>query len=153
VPQDPCGTHAATLRYPAVMARGEPGLTLRRLGPQVAFEGQGTVMSDNTSPQRSSWWIFVVLSLYLLGQALWRVLGTGGEWPRPMMRNIEIGLDALLAVLVVILFTQVREQLPSGDSRRIVANVLVVAAVIAALAMFAIRFTSEAGWATGFLRN
>ena len=79
-----------------------------------------------------------VLVGYLIGSFLWRVLTPAHEYPGRFSTYLEIAVD----VLVIAGLIGIRAKIPIP---------LFWVALIAGLAMFAIRLNSDASWWTGHL--
>lgn len=106
-------------------------------------------MAERKPSPRANWIVFVVASLYLVAQAIWRYTQRAGEWPPAMVRNLEIFLDAGMSIAVIGLFFQFRDD----PARSGYAALLVILAGVAILVIFGIRFGSDVGWWTGHRRN
>ena len=106
-------------------------------------------MAENAPAPRTNWIVFVVASLYLAVQAIWRITTRAGEWPPAMMRNLEIGIDAAIAASVVALYFKFKDE----PGRQGIALLLLLVALAAAVVIFGIRFSSDVGWWTGHRRN
>jgi hypothetical protein len=106
-------------------------------------------MTESAANPRANWIVFVVGSLYLVVQAVWRLTMRAGEWPPAMVRNLEIGIDVGMSIAIVALFLKFKDD----PKRQGFATLLIVLAVVAMIVIFGIRFGSDVGWATGYRRN
>lgn len=111
-------------------------------------------MADDTAKsQKRGWLIFVLVSLYVIAQFLWRVSTRAGSWPMPPMHLLSMALDLILIVALIGLYRTVGSQTPEGDRRHAVRHVLFWPALLSGIGMFIIRFSSDVGWWTGHARN
>ena len=108
---------------------------------------------DSAKSQSRGWLIFVLVSLYVTAQFLWRALTPGGEWPMSPAHLLSMALDLILIVALVGLYRTMGSQLPAGDSRHAARHVLFWPAFFSGIGMFVIRFSSDVGWWTGHIRN
>ncbi|MCZ8183917.1 MAG: hypothetical protein O9322_13165 [Beijerinckiaceae bacterium] len=106
-------------------------------------------MADRKPSPRSNWILFVVVSVYLVIQAVWRYTVRADEWPPAMVRNLEIFLDIGMSISAVGLFFQFKDD-PAKSGY---ATLLVIMAVVAIFVIFGIRLGSDVGWWTGHRRN
>jgi hypothetical protein len=98
---------------------------------------------------RTNWIVFLVSSLYLVFQAVWRFTTKAGPWPSAMARNLEIVIDVGMSLAILALYFQLR-----GDpEKRVFATLLVMLAIAAMVVIFGIRLSSDVGWWTGHRRN
>lgn len=107
-----------------------------------------TVPTPRPTP-RTNWIVFVVASLYLAAQAVWRFFVKAGEWPPAMVRNLEIAVDLGMSIAIVGLFFKFKDD----PARRGYATILMILAAAAMIMIFGIRFSSDVGWWTGHRRN
>ena len=107
-------------------------------------------MAEAGQTPRANKIVFVLLCLYLGSQAAWRVVVRAGQWPSTGVRNMEIGIDALMAVGIIGLYVQLGQ---SNDGRPPFATPLLILALVAIAIIFGIRFSSDVGWWTGHRLN
>jgi hypothetical protein len=107
------------------------------------------VMAEHAPNPRTNWIVFMVASLYLVVQAVWRLTVRAGEWPPAMVRNLEIAVDVGMSFAIIALFLKFKDD----PQRRGFATLLIILAVVAMVVIFGIRFGSDVGWATGYRRN
>lgn len=110
-------------------------------------------MRDPARAERTNWIVFVVGSLYLVAQAVWRMLARAGEWPPKSVAYLEIGIDMLMSAAVIALYFKIGKQASTDAARHAMATLLVMAAIAAIATIFFIRFSSDVGWWTGHRRN
>lgn len=111
-------------------------------------------MAENTEKSLSrGWLIFVLVSLYVTAQFLWRAFTRGGEWPMSPAHYLSMALDLILIVALIGLYRAMGSQLPAGDGRQAARQVLFWPAILSGIGMFVIRFSSDVGWWTGHIRN
>jgi hypothetical protein len=106
-------------------------------------------MAGSAGTPRTNWIVFVVASLYLVVQAVWRLMMRAGEWPPAMVRNLEIATDVGMSIAIIALFLKFKDD----PKRQGIATLLIILAVVAMVVIFGIRFGSDVGWATGYRRN
>ena len=97
--------------------------------------------SQPTTPAaagKRSYAIAFTLACFLIAEFLWRTFTTAHEYPMRSAQILSISLD-LLAVIGLI------------GTRRYIPTPMFWIALVAGLALFAIRFTSDAAWWTGHL--
>lgn len=111
-------------------------------------------MADDTAKSLSrGWLIFVLVSLYVTAQFVWRVATPAGSWPMPAAQLLSMVLDLILVVALIGLYRTMGGQLPEGDRRHAARHVLFWPALASGIGMFIIRFSSDVGWWTGHVRN
>ena len=103
-----------------------------------------------TSPR--NWYLYLFICFFLIAQLLWRLFVVAHEYPDRATQVLEMVLDAAMVVAVFGLRGQVLAAMPEGDGRKGLVQALFVAAAIAGVGMFLIRFTSDAAWWTGHLQ-
>jgi hypothetical protein len=101
--------------------------------------------------QSRTWRLFQFVVLVLAVRFAWAVLVPGGSWPLPPAHLIAMGIDGALLLAAIALRTKVSSAL--NDGRRPHANILMAVASVCGLGLLGIRFTSDAAWWTGHLRN
>jgi hypothetical protein len=106
-------------------------------------------MAESAPSPRTNWIVFVVASLYLVVQAVWRTVTRAGEWPPAMVRNLEIGIDVGMSIAIVALFLKFKDD----PAKQGFATLLIILAAAAMVVIFGIRLSSDVGWATGYRRN
>lgn len=101
---------------------------------------------------KSNYPVFVLMSGYLIGIFLWRVLMRGGEWPLSPSHYLSMGLTLGLVIGVYGIGGKVM-QAERGTNRETMATALYWLGLIAGVLTLLIRFTSDAAWWTGHLTN
>lgn len=107
-------------------------------------------------PQRTGnnqWAIYLIVSGYLILRFAAAIVLRGGEWPMPPSHYLQMAVDLGLLVGLFGLRSQFYAKLDRFDSRRGPAGVLFVFGVVSGVGLLLIRFTSDAAWWTGYLRN
>jgi MFS-type transporter involved in bile tolerance (Atg22 family) len=99
------------------------------------------------------WPVYLIVSGYLILRFAAAIFMRGGEWPLPPSHYLQMAVDAGLLVGVIGLRSQLSARLDRHDPRRGLMGVLLVVGVIAGVSLLLIRFTSDAAWWTGYLRN
>lgn len=110
-------------------------------------------MSTPARAERTNWIVYVVASLYLVFQALWRLFARAGEWPPKGIALFEIGLDVAMSGAVIALYFKISRQSSTDASRQTMLGLLLIVALVAIATIFIIRFSSDVGWWTGHRRN
>jgi hypothetical protein len=106
-------------------------------------------MAEKVESPRRNWIVFVVASLYLAAQAVWRFTVRAGEWPSSAVRTMEIAVDVAMSFAIIALYLKFKDD----PAKQGIATVLVIIAALAMLVIFGIRFSSNVGWATGHRLN
>ena len=88
---------------------------------------------------------FLLVSIILILTFLWRAFTPSHEYPGPTKTLMDIGFDLLFLIGVIGCWSQ----LPQGFRGNAGSRVLCVAAVIAGISLFAIRFHNNDSWNTG----
>ncbi len=104
-------------------------------------------------PTGNLWPIYLIVSGYLILRFATAIFLRGGEWPMPPSHYLQMAVDLGLLVGLIGLRSQFYAKLDRYDSRRGLAGVLFIFGVISGVGLLLIRFTSDAGWWTGYLRN
>ena len=84
---------------------------------------------------------------------LWNLLVAGGERPLSPVHYMTMGIELAMLIGLVGLRSQIAGVLSADDGRHNTMRILFVVGVIAGVGLLAIRFTSDAAWTTGHLRN
>lgn len=111
----------------------------------------GMEMAGENRPGRTTWRLYQFIVLWLAVRFAWALLVPGEEWALPPAHTLTMAIDLLLLVAAVGLRTGLFDT--AADPRRQRANLLLAAATVCGLGLLGIRFTSEAAWWTGHLRN
>lgn len=105
-------------------------------------------------PKRNNLWaIYIIVSCYLMLRFGAAVVLRGGEWPLSPSHYLQMAVDAGLLIGLFGLRSQVYASFDRYDSRRGLAGLLFVLGIISGIGLLLIRFTSDAAWWTGYLRN
>lgn len=107
-------------------------------------------MNDAPSATGRAWYLLVLLSAYLVLRFLWRAFVPGGSWPLPPEHYIEMGLDAVLLVILIVLRVRTAQ---TGAPSAALANLVFAAGAFGGAGLLLIRVTSKAAWWTGHLTN
>ena len=102
--------------------------------------------------QKTAWWFFLFISVYLVIAGLWRLTVEAHEFAMPGAVWMRFLLDLGLIAVLFGFFKQLRDHLPLGDARRGYITPLFAAALISGILMLLIRLSSDHGWWTGHLR-
>ena len=95
---------------------------------------------------------FCVLSIYLIGKLLWRVLVTAHEFQSRAAVYLGIGFDVLAVIALIALKRQLSKPNEEGESEWTGGQqTLYVLGILAGLGLLALRFHSHQGWWTGHL--
>ena len=109
-------------------------------------------MTTAESPGKS-WPLFLAISGYLILRCLWRVFVPGAGWPVPPWHYLSMASDVLLLVMLIVLKSRLAPLVADDDSRRKLSDIAIWGGSIAGVILLLIRFTSEAAWWTGHLRD
>ena len=93
--------------------------------------------------------VFQLLSIFMIGNFLWRAFKLGYEWPMRFEQVITIAFDLLCLGSLIGLKIQISRAMPSSQSTRTKGNVLFWIALVAGLGVLAIRLHGDASWWTG----
>ncbi len=99
-----------------------------------------------------NWYIFLFICFFLIAQLLWRLFAVAHEYPGRSAQVLEMVLDAMMVAGIFGLRIQLLAAMPDSDGRKSFGGVLSIAAIVAGVGLFLIRFTSDAAWWTGHLR-
>ena len=91
--------------------------------------------------------VAVFMSVVLIGGAILALIIPAGEFPPQFYQYFEMGLDALMVVLLVIIVATLGSS-PAGGMRT-AATIMGPIGVVAGLVKLGIRFTSDHAWWTG----
>lgn len=108
-------------------------------------------MAGDNRQGRRVWRLYQFIVLWLAVRFAWAVVVPGEEWALPPAHLVAMGID--MTLLAATLGLRVKLPLSATDPRRPNANLLLAAGAIFGLGLIGIRFTSEAAWWTGHLRN
>ncbi len=127
------------------LCQEEAGLTAKVPGMS------SSVARDSAAEQRAPrYGAMFCLAFYLVITCLWRVLATAHEYDSREMRWFSFGLDILCLVGLIAARAQIKRTIPDGILPGGAQTVFLVA-LLAGIGVLAIRFTSDASWATGHL--
>jgi hypothetical protein len=93
--------------------------------------------------------MFQLLSIFMIGNFLWRAFKPGYEWPMRFEQIITIAFDLLCLGSLIGLKIQISRAMPSSQSTWTKGNVLFWIALVAGLGVLAIRLHGDASWWTG----
>jgi hypothetical protein len=119
--------------------------------PQPPTGDRDTISMTTEARQGNSGWAsFLAISIYLIARFLWRIVFEGGSWPLPPWHYVSMLIDVGLMIALIALRPS-----ESGleESRRGTASLMFWLGILAGVASLLIRFTSDAAWWTGHLRN
>jgi hypothetical protein len=100
------------------------------------------------SRAKSNMLVLIGMSAVLLFGAFQAVMVTANEYDPATLVWMNIGLDAALTLLSVIMLGAVASSAPSGGLKTL-AMIVGVVGIIAGLVKLGVRFTGDAGWWTG----
>jgi hypothetical protein len=103
-------------------------------------------MAEKT-PTNQNALVVVFMAVVLTGGAVIALISPAGEFPPQFYQMFEMGLDALMTVLLAILVSTLGRA-PTGGLR-MAATILGPIGVVAGLVKLGIRFTSDHAWWTG----
>ncbi len=106
-----------------------------------------------TQQPGSIWYFFLFFCAYLILRFLSGLFIPGGEWPLSPAHYLSMAIDLGLLAGVFGARSQLFAKLPEMDTRRPIAGILFVAAVISGVGLLLIRFTSDQAWWTGHLQD
>jgi hypothetical protein len=92
---------------------------------------------------------FLILSLYLVGSALWRSLTAASEYGSRGSAITDMVMDGLGVVCLFLLYLRLK-RIPSY--RTFFTELYFYGGLIAGIVLFAIRCSGKVGWWTGHLR-
>jgi len=93
--------------------------------------------------------VFQLLSIFMIGNFLWRAFKPGYEWPMRFEQVITIVFDLLCLGSLIGLKIQISRAMRSSQSTWTKGNVLFWIALVAGLGVLAIRLHGDASWWTG----
>ena len=93
--------------------------------------------------------VFQLLSIFMIGNFLWRAFKPGYEWPMRFEQVITIAFDLLCLGSLIGLKIQISRPMRSSQSTWTKGNVLFWIALVAGLGVLAIRLHGDASWWTG----
>lgn len=94
---------------------------------------------------------FFLISGYLILTAIKRVLVTANEYPPREAQILEMVIDGGALICLVGMWFTVSKTIKRDDKAAIPMALLFLVALAAGIALFGIRFTSDAAWWTGHL--
>ncbi len=100
-----------------------------------------------------SWLIFRLLAAFLTLQFLWNLLVPGGAWPLSPVHYMNMAFDLGMLIGLIGVRSRLAAAYADNSGRLNMMYLLFVVGVIAGVGLLGIRFTSDAAWYTGHLRN
>lgn len=94
---------------------------------------------------------FFIISGYLILTAARRLLVTADEYPPREAQILEMVIDGGMIIALIGFWTVVSKTIKRGDKSAVPLTLLFLIALAAGVALFGIRFTSDAAWWTGHL--
>ena len=127
------------------LCREEAGVTAK------VSEMSSSLAQDSAAEQRPPrYGAMFCLAFFLVITCLWRVLATAHEYDSREMRWFSFGLDIFCLVALIAARAQIKRALPDGILPGGAQTVFLIG-LLAGIVVLAIRFTSDASWATGHL--
>jgi hypothetical protein len=100
------------------------------------------------SRAKSNMYVLIAMCAVLLFGAFQAVMVTANEYDPSTIVWMNVGLDALLTLMAVILLLAVASGAPAGGLKTL-AMIAGVVAILAGLTKLGARFTGDDGWWTG----
>jgi hypothetical protein len=107
-------------------------------------------MATGARQGNAGWAPFLAISIYLMIRFLWRIVFEGGSWPLPPWHYVSMLIDIGLMIALIALRPG---ESSLEESRRGTASLMFWFGILAGAGSLLIRFTSDAAWWTGHLRN
>ena len=133
-------------------ARARLSLGVRRRYAHLETDMNDSLQSSSENPPAGPTrkrTVFQLLSLFMIGNFLWRAFKPGYEWPMRFEQVITIAFDLLCLASLIGLKIQISRVMPSSQSTWRKGNVLFWIALVAGLGVLAIRLHGDASWWTG----
>ena len=100
---------------------------------------------------KSTWPLFVLMSLYLIFFCVWRLVVPANEYGAPGGVYLDIALKAAITIAIVVAYRKLIRSPDFSGGKRSLAGLLLVVGVISGVVLLLLRLISDHGWWTGHL--